>query len=75
MPKQNYMMKKGVNLMNTTAIVGTASTSDHKSEPVKLRKRIGSTVFLVNVHFSETSAERLEDKILRMMEREVNKTA
>ena len=61
--------------MDTTATKRTALTSPSGSEPVKLRKRIGSTVFLVNVHFSETSAEKLEDKLLRLMEREVNKTA
>lgn len=61
--------------MNTTAITSAASTSERRSEPVMLRKRIGSTVFLVNVHFSETSAEKLEDKILRLMEREVSKSA
>ena len=68
--------------MTTTAIVpipGASAAltrgSDAAAEPVKLRKRIGSTVFVVNVHFSETSAEKLEDKLLRLMEREVSKTA
>lgn len=61
--------------METTAVKSSASTSPRGSEPIKLRKRIGSTVFIVNVHFSETSTEKLEDKMLRLMEREVNKGA
>lgn len=61
--------------MDTTAAKSTALTSPKGSEPVKLRKRIGSTVFIVNVHFSKTSAEKLEDKLLRLMEREVSDSA
>ena len=45
------------------------------AEPVKLRKRIGSTTYVVSVHFSKTSKETLEDKILRLIEGEVTKTA
>jgi len=44
-------------------------------EPVNLLKRIGSTTYVVSVHFSKTSKETMEDKILRLMEREVNKIA
>ena len=45
------------------------------AEPVTLLKRIGSTDYIVSVHFSQTSTETLEDKILRLIEREVSKTA
>jgi len=45
------------------------------AEPVNLRKRIGSTTFEVAVHFSRTSQETLEDKVLRLIEREVCKRA
>ena len=31
-------------------------------------KRIGSTVYSVNIHFNERSKEPLEDKIFRMMQ-------
>ena len=44
-------------------------------EPHTLRKRIGSTDFIVSVHFSQTSTETLEDKILRLMEREAKEIA
>ena len=61
--------------MNTTAEKCAAMTSQMGSEPVKLLKRIGSTTFEVVVHFSERSSEKLEDKILRLIEREVSEIA
>ena len=45
------------------------------AEPVTLLKRIGSTTFEVAVHFSETSKETMEDKLLRLIEREADKIA
>jgi len=60
---------------NTTALTGAAVTAQNEQEPVKLLKRIGSTTFVVNVYFSDKSAETMEDKILRMIEREVDKIA
>ena len=45
------------------------------AEPPVLKKRIGSTTFLVNVRFSSTSTETLEDKIHRLIQREVDKVA
>jgi len=41
------------------------------AESLKLTKRIGSTTFTVSVHFSQTSKETVEDKLLRLMERDV----
>ena len=68
--------------MQTTAIVPKQDTSAATTqgdiahaEPVMLRKRIGSTNYVVNVHFSDKSKETIEDKILRLIEREVNKIA
>ena len=62
--------------METTTIKSSAAmTPITRNEPVKLLKRIGSTVYHVTVHFSETSKETLEDKVLRLIEREVNKSA
>lgn len=43
--------------------------------PCRLRKRIGSTVFTVNIHFSSASDETVEDKIIRLVAREVVKSA
>jgi hypothetical protein len=52
---------------------GAATTSNKGSEPVMLLKRIGSTTYTVAVHFSDKNAERVEDKLLRIIEREVTK--
>jgi hypothetical protein len=54
---------------------GEATTAQQKSEPIMLRKRIGSTTFTVAVYFSDTNAETLEDKVLRMITREVDNAA
>jgi len=35
-----------------------------------IRKKIGNTVYRVSVHFSGTSSERIEDKILRLAKRD-----
>jgi hypothetical protein len=39
----------------------------------RFSKRIGSTVFTVNVHFKEESRETLEDKILRLMQSDLRR--
>ena len=75
--------------MKTTAVDSRATTSaETRSEPVQLRERtpnsqdfvlresrIGSTTYEVSVHFSKTSKETLEDKILRLIESEVQDRA
>ena len=40
-------------------------------ESFVIHRRIGSTTFLVNVHFSEESRETLEEKALRLMKNEL----
>jgi len=52
-----------------------AAETRASAEPSTLLKRIGSTTYIINVHFSETGRETLEDKILRLIEREVTRTA
>ena len=44
-------------------------------EPTKFSKRIGSTTYVVAVHFSRTSKETMQDKVLRLIEREVRESA
>ena len=44
-------------------------------EPVKLRKRIGSTEYLVNIRYNPNATENLEDIILRLIESEVRSSA
>ena len=43
--------------------------------PTILLKRIGSTTYKVTVRFSGTSKETMEDKLLRLIEREADKIA
>ena len=40
-----------------------------------ITRRIGRTLYTVNVAFSETAKESLEDKILRMIQNEVSTNA
>ena len=61
--------------MKTTTAVTSAATTPKQAEPVKLQKRIGSTVFTVSIRFSDNDAETLEDKILRLIESEVRHSA
>ena len=57
----------------------TVTTSGKKTrrgtEAADFKKRIGSTVYTVSVHFSRTSRETIEDKILRQIESEARKPA
>ena len=57
--------------MYTTAVTSAAEASRTGIEPIKLRERIGSTTFEVSIRFSQTSKETFEDKILRLIGREV----
>ena len=40
-------------------------------KPVIMLKRIGSTTYQVAVHFSKTSSETMNDKVTRIIRREV----
>jgi hypothetical protein len=50
--------------------VNTTVKAQTGAEPLRLLNRAGSTIYVVSVHFSEKSKETLEDKILRLIERE-----
>jgi hypothetical protein len=71
------LFSKGVNHMEkqTATTTTAAMTAKDRREPLNLRKRIGSTTYVVNVHFSSNAKETLEDKILRLIGSEVRKTA
>jgi hypothetical protein len=60
-------------MKESTAVTnGAATTADYEREPHQvLRQRIGSTDYIVSVRFSATSKETLQDKLLRVIEREV----
>lgn len=53
----------------------SAATTRESAPPPKFTKRIGSTTYVVSVHFSKASTDTIEDKILRLLEREGKKTA
>ena len=53
---------------------GTAQGKTH-AEPINMTKRIGSTTFKVAVHFSQTSQETVENKLLRLIKQEVSSIA
>ncbi|MCL2223174.1 MAG: transposon-encoded TnpW family protein [Oscillospiraceae bacterium] len=54
-----------------TATKGIAENPvSRQVQPHKILKRIGSTNYEVSIHFSQTSKETLEDKMLRLMLRD-----
>jgi len=55
-----------INKNKTNAEVNPAQDK----KPLRLTRRIGSTTYKVNVHFSRTSKETAGDKIIRLIERE-----
>ena len=56
--------------MQTDKKDAVSDRSVNAPKPLKLLKRIGSTNYEVSVFFSNTSKETMEDKILRLIERE-----
>jgi hypothetical protein len=63
----------------TTAAVTAASAAstvrNAEREPLMLKKRIGSTEYLIAVRYSQNAKETLGDKILKLIESEVRKSA
>ena len=55
--------------------VNIAATKRESAEPPKYEKRIGSTVYRVTLHYSQTSSDTIEDKLIRLMESEVRESA
>jgi hypothetical protein len=73
----NILIRREPFTMTDTKInaVGTQSDNNAVAEPLKLTKRIGSTNYVIAVHFSRTSTETVEDKLYRLIEREVENVA
>ena len=69
----NNSISKGAKTMQT--VTGNGNKTRRRAETADFKKRIGSTVYTVSVHFSRTSRETVEDKILRQIESEGKKTA
>ena len=53
----------------------SAALKRESAEPIKFSKRVGSTTYVVACHFSHSSKETLQDKILRLIESEVRSSA
>lgn len=51
----------------------TVQKEQNPCEPRSFTKRIGSTNYRVSVHFSKTSRETINDKILRLVKNEAAK--
>ena len=61
-------------MQTTQNVVAKTAVADER-EPLTMQKRVGSTTYVVTARFSYKNAETLEDKILRLIEREVEKIA
>jgi hypothetical protein len=67
-------------IIPTTSLKGasTIKTTDNATPSAQqptLTRQIGSTTYIVSICFSQTSAETIEGKILRMLERGVPRSA
>ena len=47
------------------------NTTTAETKPPDIVKRIGNTTYKVNVHFSTTSKETIDDKIMRLIQNDV----
>ena len=52
----------------------TAPTTTEQTAPVIVRK-IGKTTYMVGIHFSRTSKETMDDKVLRLIRNDIHNTA
>jgi ribosomal protein S7 len=48
----------------------TPAVPETQPQPMLITKRIGSTTYHVTVHFSRTSRETIDDKIIRLIRNE-----
>ena len=48
-------------------------TIERTDNPLRITKRIGSTTYKVSVHFSRTSRETMDDKLIRLIEKDAVK--
>ena len=63
--------------MQTTVTETSAARTQGNAhvEPTMFSKRIGSTTYVVAVHFSQTAIETMQDKFKRLIESEVRHSA
>ena len=58
-----------MNVKNSTVTINTPQ------EPYRLKKRLGSTVYEVNVYFNQDAKETMNDKIMRLVRNEAQHRA
>lgn len=68
MTPQQHTSYTGPNTM--PQIQYTPTINPAQPRPATMTRRIGGTTYRVNVHFSSTSQETVNDKILRLVKRE-----
>ena len=59
--------------MNTTKIKRAKSNSPR--EPFRFTKRLGSIVYEVEAHFSPDAKEEMDEKLLRLLQRDLGAAA
>lgn len=52
----------------------TTPTITEQTAPVLIRK-IGKTTYMVGIHFSQTSKETMDDKVLRLIKNDIRNAA
>ena len=52
----------------------TTTTATEQTAPVLVRK-IGKTTYMVGIHFSQTSKETIDDKVLRLIKNDIRNAA
>lgn len=52
-------------------IINLTDVQNKPREPHRFKRRHGSTTYHVTAHFSQTSRETVEDKVIRMMKNEI----
>ena len=57
-------------MQTTKNVVAKTARDSAEREPLTMQKRVGSTTYVVSVRFCENAKETLEQKLLRLMERE-----
>ncbi len=60
-------------MVKSKTVAATVPKNDKRA--LGFIKRIGSTTFTVNIHFSKTGKETVEDRIFRLIEREADNIA
>ena len=57
-----------------TKAKNTVTTATEQTAPVLVRK-IGKTTYMVGIHFSQTSKETMDDKVLRLIKNDIRNAA